>query len=499
MMETRRGLAIVALVISTMAHAAPVSVTGGLVEGVLSNDRDAMVYRGIPFAAPPLGPLRWRPPAPVVPWQGVRDASAAAPACLQNDYGWNRSTYLFGSEDCLTLDVRAPLSPVRPLPVMVWIHGGSNRAGGSDGTVESSITKQGVVLVSVQYRLGVFGFLSRRDLAAEQQGSSGNYGLMDQIAALKWVQANIARFGGDPKNVTVFGESAGSQDVSLLLASPMAQGLFHKAVLQSGTPGFGMSPRSLDEGFDIGAQLDDLLGLTRGVSGLREVSAHALLAADLKLQDAAIWSQDFLWLRPTLDGSVLPKSLEALLRTALRRPVIIGTNRFEFGPAKGSVDVEAYARQWFGAKASDALAYYRQEERGPDPRLGHLEGRMGTDVVFRCPANHLASLLASQGWPIWRYEFDVGPDDGTREGGLTSHAFEIGFIFNRKSIGPNKRPIQLQDVWTHFAKTGAPALRGTLDWPDFRSDRPYHVTFDRKGATRGRDLRADICRLTTAI
>jgi len=355
--------------------AAPVvSVTGGQIRGL--QDGSGAVFSGIPYAAPPLGALRWRPPAPVVPWQGQRDATQPAPACLQNDEKWNHADWLRGTEDCLTLSVRTPtLSGKRP--VMVWIHGGSNRAGSGYGATESSFIKQGVVVVSVQYRLGILGFLSHRGFAAEQGGASGNYGLMDQMAALRWVHDNIARFGGDPAQVTIFGESAGSQDVSLLLAAPGARGLFRAAVLQSGTPGFGMSLRPLAEAFKLGDQLDALAGTGGDVAKLRALSPLALFAFQSQLTEPEAQGNNFVFLRTTLDGAALPAAPDALLAQRPPLPVIIGSNRIEFGPGPGGADLPQFARFWFGAKAEAGLAAYRAEEaRGPDPRRGNIELRM---------------------------------------------------------------------------------------------------------------------------
>lgn len=479
--------------------AQPVVVTGGIIRGELGADGAARVFQGIPFAAPPVGPLRWLPPKPVQPWQGVRDATLEAPACLQNDYQWNRAQYLYAAEDCLTLDVRAPVAADKRLPVMVWIHGGSNRAGGSGGTVKSAITTQGVILVSVQYRLGIFGFLSHRQLASAQGGTSGNYGLMDQVAALQWVQDNIGKFGGDPGNVTIFGESAGAQDVSLLLAAPQARGLFHKAIMQSGTPGFGMSPRSLSDALAIGDQLGQFAGGNSDISYLRTLSPNALLAADLKLTDAALWTPDFMWLRPTIDGTFLPKDPDILLSDAPTKPVIIGTNRFEFSPSKGSIDVAAYARHWIGPASDDAVRLYQEEEQGGDPRLGHLEGRMETDVVFRCPANNLATKLSALGWPVWRYEFDVGPDNGSEEGGLTSHAFEISFVMDRKPIGSPASPVYLQDYWTAFAKTGTNIVPSLKRWTPYSPRTKSYVLLDRNGITSKQNLRSQYCAFVKAI
>src|SRR4051794_34778692 len=242
-----------ALFSSGLAVAQVVPVGGGTIRGSAWNG--SFLFRGIPFAAPPVDVLRWKPPQPVIAWKGVRDATAQPASCVQNDQGWNYSDYAIGKEDCLTLDVRTP-SMTGKLPVLVWIHGGSNRAGGPNDIVLSDVGNQ-VVIVGVRYRLGIFGFLSHPALTAEQ-GASGNYGIMDQIAALRWVHDNIARFGGDPGNVTIAGESAGAQDVSLLLAAPEANGLFGKAIMESGTPGFGMTFRSLADAERIRLQAGDL-------------------------------------------------------------------------------------------------------------------------------------------------------------------------------------------------------------------------------------------------
>src|SRR5258708_1445993 len=266
------------LLSSTLAVAQVVPVSGGTIRG--SGWNGSFLFRGIPFAAPPVDDLRWKPPQPVIAWRGVREATAQPASCVQNDQGWNYSDFLIGKEDCLTLDVRTP-SMTGKLSVLVWIHGGSNRAGGPNDIVLSDVGNQ-VVIVGVRYRLGIFGFLSHPALTTEQ-GASGNYGIMDQIAALRWVHDNIAKFGGDPNNVTIAGESAGSQDVSLLLAAPAARGLFQKAIMESGTPGFGMTFRTLKDAERIGIQADDLLKAGGSIAKMRGMSVPALLAVDLKL------------------------------------------------------------------------------------------------------------------------------------------------------------------------------------------------------------------------
>lgn len=470
-----------------------VEVHDGLVEG--RQDGTDLVFQGIPYAAPPTGPLRWRPPAPVVPWTGIRDASAPAPACLQKSEGWNRANWLFASEDCLTLDIRTPsLSGKRP--VMVWIHGGSNRSGSSSGPADSNMTDHGVVHVGVQYRLGLLGFMSHPALSAEQGGTSGNYALMDQIAALRWVRDNIARFGGDPGNVTIYGESAGSQDVSLLLAAPLAQGLFHKAILQSGTPGFGMSYRTLAEAEAIGLQLDRLADAGGDLARLRALSPAALLDLQQEVADPAAEGGRSTWLRITLDGKVLPEAPDRLIARHAPKPVVIGVDKVEFGPGDDSGDLLALAEIWFPGRGAEALAAYRAET-APDPRRGHLAMRIQSDGEFHCPADRLADLLAANGWPTWSYEFDVGEN-----GGLTRHAYEVGFVFDRRPVGGGAR---MQDYWAAFAVTGDPNGRTAISearprWERWDLARPRQMFFggEESGMIAGKP-RAEFCRFATAF
>ena len=474
--------AAVALLLCAPVEAQVVPVTGGSVRGSEWNGSE--LFRGIPFAAPPIGELRWKPPQPVIAWKGVRDATAQAASCIQNNQGWNYSDYLIGKEDCLTLDVRTP-SLTGKLPVLVWIHGGSNRAGGPNDIVLSDVGKQ-VVIVGVRYRLGVFGFLSHPALTAEQ-GGSGNYGIMDQIAALRWVHDNIAKFGGDPGNVTIAGESAGSQDVSLLLAAPAARGLFEKAIMESGTPGFGMPFRSLKDAERIGMQADDLLKAGGSIETMRHLSIPALLAVDLKLHDDAMETDDGLWLRTTVDGKVLPADPRTLLEQAPPRPVILGTNKVEFGSDREHRD--SMIRKVFGSNEAAARAYYHADEPSPpdDPRLGSLDEQIGTDVVFRCPTERLAQLLSGKGAQVWRYEFDSAPN-----GGKTSHAAEIAYAFGDSTFAPG---LSLKAYWIDFIRSGDPNGTGLPHWPRFTPQAREHVLFDAKGVTVEGPLRPQLCAL----
>jgi para-nitrobenzyl esterase len=466
-----------------------VAVPGGEVRGEAIGG--ALVFRAIPYAAPPLADLRWRPPQPVRPWQDVRDGAHDGPACLQNSEGWNRANWLHASEDCLTLDVKtASLTGKRP--VMVWIHGGSNRSGSSGGPADSDLTQQGVVAVGVQYRLGVLGFFSSPELSTEQGGSSGNYGLMDQIAALQWVHDNIARFGGDPDNVTIYGESAGSQDVSLLLAAPAAQGLFHKAILQSGTPGFGMPYRTLADAEKLGVDFATSAAAEHDLAKLRATSPVALLTLQEKWGEPATQGASFMFLRTTIDGRVLPEAPDALIIRNKPKPVIIGTDKIEFGPGDDNLDLGAFAQYWFGDDGAQALAAYRAEQA--DPRRGHLTLRMQSDAEFHCPTDRLADLLANHGWPVWRYEFDVGEN-----GGLTRHAYEVSWDFERK---PLPGGVAMQDYWAALAVAGDP--NGTAGrtaarppWQRWDPKRPRQMAFGpHQTAMEAGKPRAPFCRYT---
>jgi len=477
------GLCTVALLSCSPSQAQVVQVDGGLVSGKAWNGRT--LFRGIPFAAPPLRDLRWKPPQPVRPWSGVRASLDHPASCLQNDYGWNHGDFVIGDEDCLTLDVRTP-SLAGKLPVLVWIHGGSNRAGGPNDIVQSDVGKQ-VVIVGVRYRLGIFGFLSHRRLTAEQ-GASGNYGLMDQLAALRWVQRNIGKFGGDPGNVTIAGESAGSQDVSLMLTAPAARSLFHKAIMESGTPGFGLPFRPLAEAERIGDQADALLGTGGDLQTMRRASPAALLEIDRQLHDDALEADDYLWLRITIDGAVLPRSPAELLREAPGKPVITGSNRIELDLPGDRPHRDAFVAKAFGANAMKVRSYYRLDQPDPpdDPRFGTRNQQIATDVTFRCPASRLAGIIASKGAPVWQYEFDAAPN-----GGRTSHAAEIPYAFGDSHFGTSS--LSLKPYWINFVRTGDPNGAGLPQWPRFAGGQPLHVLFNDSGAAAERAVHAVVC------
>jgi para-nitrobenzyl esterase len=495
---------VVAAMTAASASATERPVTGGVIRGETLPDGGA-VFRGIPYAQPPVGELRWRPPAPVWPWEGVRDATKAGPPCIQRSYEWNAADAFNGKEDCLYLDVQSPKrQPTDRLPVMFWIHGGANRAGSGIGYTDSPITRRGVVLVTLQYRLGIFGFASLPALTAESpERASGNYGIMDQIAALKWVKANIANFGGDPDNVTIFGQSAGAQDVGLLMLSPLARGLFHKAIAESGTAGFGVPPRTLAENEKIGGDLAALMGApagTEGLKALRAASGEALLDATDRLLPPKNVDPTFIWLQAVIDGWVLPRPPAEMLAGGeqARVPLIIGNAIREFTVEGARNSPHQFVEDSFGDKAGEALSLYGFAGTNPppdDPVLGSIADQLSTDVIFRCPASWVAHQQMAVTQMVWRYQFSIPAPDTVKS---VEHSAELKYVFQKTPAGASFAswpPVQA--YWTNFAKTGNPNARGLPNWPSL-GKQAHYMDFTENGPKLARDLRGPICRLLNA-
>jgi len=483
-------LALAGLPMMAQAEAPRVQVAQGLIQGD-TRDNGVHIFKAIPFAAPPVGDLRWQAPQPPAVWQGVRHRADSAPPCLQVSYGWNETEAAKSAEDCLYLEVATPdLRPDTPLPVMVYVHGGANRAGAGSGQVYSAIPETGVVLVSVQYRLGVFGFLSHPALSAEQGGHSGNYALMDQVAALKWVQANIAAFGGDPDNVTLFGHSAGSQDVGLLLTSPEARGLFHRAIMQSGLPQFGLPARTLAQNEALGVALAAGNGAeapdsATALTGLRQAGAKGLQAAADQLQPP-IADKSFIWLQATVDGRMLTDAPEAVFRRGdqAQVPLIIGVSAREFGGEDtGLPQWRTMIRDAYGSQADQALAVYglaADAAKTDDPLLGATGLTIATDVTFRCPADWVARHQAGR---TYLYQLEVS------DSGPVRHGSELPFVFDAPRTGAVWPP--MRDYWVAFARTGVPEAAG-VSWPVYGADRAY-LRFSADGPQVAKGLRAPLC------
>ncbi len=455
------------------ALAAPVMTADGAVAGQRQAGVD--VYRGIAFALPPLGALRWRPPQPVPAWKGVRDASKFAPACMQQGVSMPGETAPSISEDCLYLNVWAP--PRRAgqrLPVIVWIHGGGYANGSASMPLYHGdrLARKGVLVVTIAYRLGALGFLAHPALSAESpHGSSGNYGLMDQIAALEWVQRNIAAFGGDPKRVTIAGQSAGAMAVSALLVSPRAKGLFQRAIAQSGglfeplqlAPGYMLTNAERD-----GASYMDALGATT-------LEAMRALPADRLLGPNAIS-------HPVIEPEVLPLSpYDAYVQGRYHDvPLLIGSNSEE---ARSLVDVTAVRASRFEADISASfgplppalLAAYPHatDAQAREARLGfERDLRFGWDMWA------WARLAQSGRSPVYYYSFEQRPPfpaDSVYAGWGASHFAELWYMFDHLGQAPwmwrdadHRLAAAMSSYWVRFAATGNPNGKGTPHWPAFR-------------------------------
>ncbi len=487
------GLAVFATLLVSPACANERLVTGGALRGVERPD-GSEVFFAVPYAAPPVGDRRFKPPEPVEPWQGVRDATTPPAPCLQHDEGWNADDAAKSREDCLYLSIHAPAhKPGDRLPVLFWIHGGSNRAGAGYGYIESTIHRRGIVLVSIEYRLGVFGFLASHALSAEAPThTSGNLAILDQIAALHWVKDNIAHFGGDPGNVTIAGQSAGAYDVGILMLSPPARGLFEKAIEESGTPGIGPPPRSAADNEALGAQLTAGLGLgdtAEGLKALRALAGDVVLKEGDKLVPKGI-DPSAIWAQAMVDGYVLPRAPLEILADGVQAhvPLISGSNTREFPVPMPEEAAQAMVKAFYGANADQAMKLYATD----DPVLGNLATRVLADVIFRCQANAMAQWQTKAGQNVWRYQFGLGVPGSGRP---VEHSSELKYIFDEKpSDADSKSWPPLQEYWANFARGRSPDGPGLAFWPNYGASANY-LDFTPQGPVHGTDLRGPICRL----
>ncbi|WP_417484726.1 carboxylesterase/lipase family protein [Maricaulis salignorans] len=476
------------------AHSAGpvIEIAQGRLEGVRQDD--LVVFRNIPYAAPPVGPLRWRPPQPAASWEGMRDASVFGASCVQPAIARTSLYYdppEASSEDCLSLNVWAP-AQAENAPVMVWIHGGSLRIGGSaqpmyDGSV---FARRGVILVSINYRLGVLGWLAHPELSAQSPvGASGNYGLLDQIAALQWVRENAAAFGGDPDNVTIMGESAGALSVTYLLSSPLARGLFNKAIAQSpniravpelSRPVFGLSSAE-----SIGTGLADTLG-QGDIEALRAMEAQELIDAATR---SGVPSQG------TIDGWSLPLQVVDALEAGeqAQTPLLAGFNSGELRSQRvflppvpaSEAEYEAAIQCGYGDLADSFLSLY--------PASDMAQSTLDTfrDAIYGWAAERLVQAQSANGLASYLYIFDHCYPAARERDLCAFHASELPFVFGQigddAALSPNW-PIprseadralstSMIDYWVSFAATGSPDSETGPSWHHYADNQSYlHFT-----------------------
>lgn len=487
--KTAGALALAGLMLATypaaFADSLTVKTAAGEAHGKTINDGKVKAFLGLPYAAPPAGDLRWKAPEPVAKWKGERDATKFGAHCAQ---GKVFEDMIFqdgpGSEDCLFLNVYTPAdaSKKSKLPVMFWIHGGGYSGGGSSEPRHNGdfLPTKGVVLVTINYRLGVFGFLATADLAKEANGMSGNYGLMDMVAALQWVKANIEQFGGDPNNVTIFGESAGSFAVSTLMASPMAKGLFHKAIGESG--GAFSSVLSLDT-LEAREKADGEWVDTLGVKSLAELRA---LPTDKILEAAPKKKGGF---PPDIDGKLLTEPVDKTYADGHQEhiPLLAGWNADEASFMGGrGMTVDGWKGMAGGVykdKSADFLKLYPGDT---DAQALRSAIDFGSDSFIAFSTwKWLEAHRKTGESPVYRYHFELAAlPSKYHPGTYAFHSDDIEYVFGTldtrpgETVRPEDRKLsdQFMSYWTNFAKTGDPNGPGLPEWPKYgKGDELIHL------------------------
>jgi para-nitrobenzyl esterase len=472
-----------------------VTIKNGKLEGYIDNG--LYVFKGIPYAAPPVGELRWMPPQPVKPWSGVRPAKEYGGIAPQSPMmgGIIPQNNQPQAEDCLFLNVFTPGLDNAKRPVMVWIHGGAFTIGaGSDPMYDSDkLPRRGnIVLVSINYRLGMLGFLRLKDATGGKIPATGNEGLMDQVAALKWVKENIADFGGDPKNVTVFGESAGGMSIGCLMAMPSAKGLFQKAILESGV---GSTAVPLKESNAGGEQFLKVAGINKDdVNAIRGLTPAQLLEIEMKMRTMGAGpgeAQKITATTPVVDGEIIPDMPNEMARKGYCRDIlaIIGNNLEEWKlfsimqPGFKDMSEEEMLKRvevfMPAADASRLVAAYRKarEKRGEAVSPAEILNAISTDIMFRIPSLELVEAQQNNKQRVYSYLFTwKSPVMGGVLGAC--HGLEVGFVFGNNNdmfcgSGPeaDKLVEQIQDAWLAFARTGNPSCKSLGDWPVYGKER----------------------------
>ncbi len=483
-----------------------VTTASGKVEGIYQEG--LYVFKGIPYAAPPVGELRWMPPQPVKPWDGVRQTKEFGPISPQNPMVGGPMTQVEQAqdEDCLFLNIWTSGLDGARRPVMVWIHGGAFTIGsGSDPMYDNPglATRGDIVLVTINYRLGMLGFLNLKEVTGGKIPATGNEGLLDQVAALKWVKDNITAFGGDPANVTVFGESAGSMSIACLMAMPAAKGYFHKGILESGV---GSTAGPLDDAVDTAEKFLKHVGINgNDVEALRALTVQQLLDVEMKLRtDLAMPGEAarITATAPVTDGEVIPGVPNQMARAGSAKdiPAIIGSNLEEwklFGMMQPGINelteaglIERITPYMLEKDARELVSTYHQarQKRGEPVTNFELLSAINTDLMFRIPILGLVEAQRDNVQLAYNYLFTwKSPVMGGALGAC--HALEIGFVFGGYDdlfcgSGPDADKLSecIQEAWIAFARTGNPSCKAIGEWPVYGKNRatmmlgkPCHV------------------------
>lgn len=452
----------------------PVRTRQGLLSGTPGRDARITVFKGVPFAAPPVGALRWRAPEPPAPWEGVRKADKFSSACIQNIVHvrppWTHEFMAHDavSEDCLYLNIwTAAKSAREKRPVFVYIHGGGfNEGSGSVPVYDGEgLAGKGLVAVTINYRMGVLGFLAHPELTREAgYRASGNYGLLDALAALQWIRGNIAAFGGDPSRVTIAGQSAGGMAVHALVASPLAKGLFHRAIAQSGGSTVGGGSRKLVDAEQDGVQFAERRGAP-SLAALRELTPQQLTAP---LSPA-------IGFRPIVDGYLLPDSIDAIVARGQQNdvPILTGANADEGGASPNpTVKLDAYRAQASQRYKEEADTFLKLYPAASDEEAGAASNNSARDrarMSLHRWAQTRARTSKSRLFTYFWTHTPPGPDAG-RYGAF--HTSEVPYALN--TLNMSDRPFQSVDhkiadlmstYWANFARNGDPNGRGLPQWP----------------------------------
>lgn len=506
----RAGLALAAALWAAVAGSASaqdrgpvVRVEQGRLAGMVQDG--VSVWRGVPYAAAPVGPLRWRPPQAPAAWSGVRAADTLSPDCMQgrmpNLPGVRPTPPAPLSEDCLYLNVWRPQTVARgqKLPVVVWIHGGAFVNGGSSDAMTwgDALARRGLVVVTFNYRLGRLGFFAHPELTAEHpRDDHGNYGLMDQVAALNWVRRNIAAFGGDPANVTVMGESAGGIAINLLLGARPADQLFDKAVILSGAGrDFLGSGRSLSQdapGALSAESQGKALAARLGAADLQALRALPAdrITGDLNMVTLVIGGPAALFSGPVLDGQLVSRSVEAQYRANGQRamPVIVGATSADLSLERASNKDAAFAQ--FGDRADEARRLY---DPNGDVAIDGVNRAIGADRNMIEPARFVARAFASQGAPVFEYRFGyVAPEKKAGAPWGADHASDVPYAFDQMRAAldaptatDQATASRFADYLARFARTGNPNGPGLPQWPAYRTPSDELMSIRPDGAFVG--------------